>query len=233
MFVALILGALLAAATGPSAQPTATAAPWLRQVVYNVTIGEKATGAVVQYEGRSSGGSTSSDRGVVTVDVMAVANDSLGLEVTELMGKKGSPYTFKGAVTPDGTVLFQAGSIEDVTRELLQYFAPQFLPVDKTTVGQSWTVNYDRAGTQVQSQYTITKIDGDLMTLREQQKAKFSTYNETATTDGTIVIKPSVLAPISGDVHKRLEGFTGGSENTRELTLHFERVSDSRDTPGK
>jgi hypothetical protein len=234
MFVALIVGALLAATAGPSAQPpAATAAPWLRQVVYNVTVGETATGSSVQYEGRSSGGITATDRGVVTVDVMAVANDALGIQVTELMNKRGSPYTFKGAVAPDGTVLFEAASIEDVTRELLQYFAPQFLPVDKTTVGQAWTINYDRNGVQIQTQYTITKIDGDLMTLHEQQKAKFSTSSESATTDGTIVIKPSVLAPISGDVHKRLESFSGGTESNRELTLHFQRTSDSRDMPGK
>jgi hypothetical protein len=234
MLVALIVGALLAASATPSAQPaTTTAAPLLRQVVYNVAISAKNAGSTIQYEGRSSGGATSSDRGTVTVDVMAVANDSLGIEVIELMNSKGSPYHFKGAVGPDGTVVFELGTIGDVTRELLRYFGPQFLPPDKISVGQSWTNNFDRSGAQVQTQFTITKVDGELMTLHEQQKVKFKTRNQTVTTEGTIVIKPSVLAPISGDVLTRIEGFTGQSETVEELTLHFERVSDSRDTPEK
>lgn len=233
MVVALFVGVLLALSAAPSPQPSVTPAPYLRQVVYNVTIGETSTAAATQYEGHSSSGRSATDRGTVTVDIMAVANDNLGIEVTELMNKKGSPYTFKGAVTPDGTVLFEAASIEDVTRELLQYFGTHFVPPDKVNVGQSWTINYDRNGTQVQTQFTITKIDGDLMTLHELQKAKFQTYNETATTEGTIVLKPSVLVPVSGDVHKRLEGSGLETQRTQELTLHFERASDSRDTPAK
>jgi hypothetical protein len=235
MFVSLLVGAVVSLAANtpaPSAAPPVQSGP-LREVVYNVTISAKNSGSTVQYEGRSSGGATSSDRGTVTVDVMAVASDSLGIEVIELMNSKGSPYHFKGSVAPDGTVIFEPASISDVTRELLQYFAPRFLPPDKISVGQSWTTNFDRSGAQVQTQYTITKVDGDLMTLHELQKVKFKARNQTVTTEGTIVIKPSVLAPISGDVRTRIEGFTGQSEAIEEITEHFERVSDNRDAPAK
>jgi hypothetical protein len=136
-------------------------------------------------------------------------------------------------VSADGTVVFSPGSIEDVTRELLQYFGPHFVPPDKTDVGSSWTVNFNRAGTQVQTEFTIDKVDGNLIIVHELQKGKFSTYTATAITDGRIVIKPSMLVPISGDIKKTLSWSDAAGDVKQELQLHFERVADTRDGPAK
>ncbi len=235
--IVMSLVVLVLAATAPTAQPSPAQAPPaggpLREVVYKVTVGSRSTAHANAYEGMTSDTHATADRGTVTVDVMGFQNDVLGVQVTELMNNKGSPYTFNGEVTGDGTVVFGGASIEDVTRELLQYFGPDFIPAGKDTVGDTWTVNYDRSGTKVQTVFTITKIDGALMTVREQQQATFASYDAKATTIGTIVLKPSLLVPISGDVQKVLTTSDVTGEKKQEISLHFERSSDTRETVPK
>jgi hypothetical protein len=236
--IVMSLAVFVLAAIAPTAQPSPVqAAPPasgpLREVVYKVTVGTRSTAHANAYEGLTSDTHATADRGTVTVDVMGLQNDVLGVQVTELMNNKGSPYTFNGEVTADGAVVFEGGSIEDVTRELLQYFGPDFIPAGKDAVGDSWTVNYDRAGTKVQTVFTITKIDGELVTVREQQQATFASYDAKATTNGTIVLKPSLLVPISGDMQKVLTTSDVTGDKRQELSLHFERSSDTRETAAK
>ena len=221
---------VLALAAATPAPPVAPAQPGiLREVVYDVTTGVQQTTSRTTYGGNTAENTSSTDRGTVTIDITGVEGNALLIQVKELMNKKGSVATFSGAVTPDGLVAFEAGSIEDVTRELLQYFGTQFYPADKNAVGDSWTTKYDRGGENVQTTYTVTKEDADQMTLREQQSGTFSGASATMTTNGTIVVKPSILVPLSGDIHRQLMTTDVSGEVRQTFSFHFERKSDTRD----
>src|SRR6202022_2717759 len=102
-------------------------------------------------------------------------------------------------------------------RELLQYFGPHFIPSDKTVdVGSGWSIRFNRGGNDIQTEFKVVKVEGDLITLHETQTAKFSANNANATTDGTIVFKPSKLVPISGDIRKTLRRVTAEGGSTQE-----------------
>jgi len=242
MFALLLAPAIVwLAATTPQATPTATpqapppaaqSGP-LREVTYNVTYAERITAENVSYGGPASDSRATADHGTVKVDIMAIQDDNLGIEVTETMWKGGGPFTFKGVVAPDGTVTFPTRSIAEVTRELLQYFATGLIPPDKASVGSTWTTSAVRYNADVKNQYQVMKIDGDLLTLHANQDARFHTYGGRAQSDGTIILKPALLVPINGDVRKVIDSGTASGSYKDEVTMHFERVSDSRDVPGK
>src|ERR1700724_276578 len=98
MLLALIVAGVAAAASPGPASPAA--AP-IREVVFRVSytrherLSEESYGGgydprpVVQ-------GADQSDEGTVTVDVMAVAADTLGLRVTESWNQRPRPATFLG-----------------------------------------------------------------------------------------------------------------------------------------
>jgi hypothetical protein len=235
MFAFALAGAfiLLATATpAPSASPAAQSGP-LREVVFNVTYGDRITSGSVSYGGPAEDSRATGDHGTVKVDIMAIQDNNLGIEVTETMWKGGGPFTFKGVVAPDGTVTFPSRSISEVTRELLQYFATGLIPPDKVDVGSSWSASFVRYGADVKDQYQVTKIDGDLLTLHALQNVSFHGYSGTAKSDSTIILKPVLLVPVSGDIRKVVDGTSVSASYKEEMTMHFERVSDSRDAPGK
>ena len=226
--IAVSLFVLALAAAAPTPAPAAPAQQGvLREVVYGVTTASKVTTSRTAYEGLSTQNTSSTDQGTVTVDITGVNGDALVMQIKELMNNKGSVSTFDGAVTPDGLVAFEAGSIGDATRELLQYFGTQFYPPDKNAVGQTWTTKYEHGGGKVQTTYTITKVDGDEMTLREQQTGTYSANSATMTTTGTIVVKPSILVSISGDVTRTLLTTDVSGEVRQQFSFHWERKSDS------
>jgi hypothetical protein len=227
--IATSLFVLALAASAPSAQPAAAQPGALREVVYNVSSSLQQSTSRTAYQGRSTQNTSQTDSGTVTVDITGVDGNALLVKVTEVMKQKGGEQTFNGAVTPDGLVAFDAGSIDDSTRELLQYFGTQFYPADKNAVGDTWTNKYDRNGENVQTTYTITKVDGDELTLRENQTGKFSASSATMTTNGTVVVKPGILVPISGDVHRNLLTTDVSGEVRQEFSIHFERKSDTRE----
>jgi hypothetical protein len=218
---------LLADATTPPAL-----AP-LREVVYKVTTSLQISGNTQSYSGMGSTNQYTTDNGTVTVAVMAIQNNVLGVDVTELFNTKGRPATFQGNVTADGTVNFAAGSINDVTRELLQYFGPQFLAATTVDVGAKWKTSLVRGGATVDTTYSITKMDGPLLTIKEQQNVKMQATGATGTTTGDVVLKPSLLVPVKGDIQKVISQSTPEGFQKETLSLHFERVSDTRDQPSK
>ncbi|MBV8281713.1 MAG: hypothetical protein JO347_06585, partial [Candidatus Eremiobacteraeota bacterium] len=82
-------------------------------------------------------------------------------------------------------------------------------------------------GQTVRTTYTITKVDGDEMTQREQKTGTFSANSATMTTNGTIVVKPSILVPVSGDVTRTLSTTDVSGEVRQQFSFHWERKSDS------
>ncbi len=226
-----MLAALFAAATLTAPAPIVIAddSKPLRTVVYKVTQEWRSSAGSESYEGHNGGHGGNLDAGTVTVNIMAVGNNGLGIQVIELMNSKGSPYQFTGVVTPDGSVRFPAVSIEDVTRELLQYFATQFVPNETLDVGAKWQVNIQRSAFNVATQYTVKNVNGDVVTLDESQTAKVNTLSGSGSMTGTIDYKPSLLVPLRGDLHKTVTTSSAEGYTSDVLNMHFERVSDSRD----
>lgn len=235
MLLPTLISALsvLAYASAPAATPAAAKPAPLREVSYKVSIATRNYSAGEHFSGFSTQQNWSSDAGTVTVDITAVQNDALGISLTEIMNKTGNAATFNGSVMPDGTVMFPPESIQDVSRELLQYFGPEFVPADKLVQDASWDVNVNRDGVDVKTNYRVTKIVDTLVTVAERQTIKIAGQNLTISTDGTIVLKPSLLVPISGDLQRTVSRVTVSGDTKTETALHFERVSDSRDLPTK
>jgi hypothetical protein len=226
----MLLPLLISALTLTSLDVAAAPNPGpLRQVTYKVSVANKTYSGGEHFSGYSSASTVTTDNGTVTVAIMAVQGDALGIDVTELMNKTGRPATYTGSVSPNG-VIFPPETIQDVTRELLQYFAP-VIPADKLDVGSSWDVNENQGGVDIRTNYKVIKIDGTLLTVAEHQTVKIAAQNATFVTDGTIVLKPSLLVPVSGDIHRTISRVTVSGDTKTEASLHFERVSDSKDVP--
>lgn len=233
MFAALI-GAvsLLASNAAPAQAAAAPANQPMRQVAFKVTEGTRTYSGAEHYQGFSSQSTATADKGTVTVAIVSVQNDALGMNVTELMNSTGHESMYAGTVFPDGGVSFAPQTIQEVTREILQYFGPQFIPLDVQSldVGKGWNSNYSRNGLNVTGEYKVVKIDGPLLTLAEKLTVKVPAQNVTMTTDGTVTLKPSLLVPISGDVHRTIRSLGANGATNTDLSLHFERISDTRDT---
>ncbi len=242
MFATLLIAATLLAsstptpaapAPSPSAVQTVPQAGPMRVVTYNVTWSTNIVHGEMGYGGLNQVQSNHADRGTVSVAVMAIQDENLGVEVTETMQRGGGPFKFKGVISPTGIVTFPAESISEVSRELLRYFATELIPPNDTEIGSTWQTVYDLHVVKVQNQYKVIKIDGDLLTLQSTQQAKFNTFSGTTTSEGTIVLKPSILAPVSGTVRKIIDEFISGDQQREEYNLQFDRVSDSLDSKPK
>jgi hypothetical protein len=225
-----MLAALLATSAFlvADATPPPAIAP-LREVVYKVSTSLEVSGNVQSYEGMNTSNNFVTDQGTVTVDIMVIQNNVLGMDVTEVMDKKGTKSKYQGNVTADGVVNFSPSSINDASRELLPYFGPQFLALDAPNVGSKWVTSLTRSGAKVDTQYTVTKIDGPLLTLGVNQKVAIQSNGAAGNTTGSVVFKPSLLVPVSGDLHKVFTQTTPEGFVKQTLSVHFERVSDSRD----
>jgi hypothetical protein len=236
----MIVPTLVSAATifAFAAAPTTAPAPApanapLREVTYKVSFSDRTFSGGEHYQGYSSNSTVVADNGTVTVDVTGVAGDALTVDVTEIMNKIGTPTHFSGSILPDGSVSFPADTIQPVTRELLQYFGTQFVPADKIAPDASWDVNVDRNGVSIKTNYKVTKVDGTVVTLAEKSSIKIASDNATITTNSTIALKPSLLVPVSGDVHQLISRLSVSGETRSDVSMHFERASDSRDVPAQ
>jgi opacity protein-like surface antigen len=242
-FLAASLLALSSSASAPAAASASPAAPApqaaapapaagqpLRQVVYNVSQGSRTYSGGEHYEGYSSNSTSTADRGTVNVAVLSVVNNVLQVSVTETMINIGRPATYDGSVLPDGAVNFPPETITDVTRQILEYFASDIEPKDKTVLGSTWDVGLNRNGVDLATHYKVTKVDGDLVTLAVNQTVKIAAQNVTVALDGTIVMKPSLLVPVSGDLHRTLRRLTTTGDTTTVSSYIFQRVSDTLDS---
>ena len=228
--LALLAASLLAASTSAApAPPAAAPAPGqpLRQLTYKVTQGTRTYSGGEHYRGFSSSSSADADQGTVGVSVLSAASDVLQVSVTETMNSTGRPATYTGAVFPDGTLAFGSETITDVTRQLLVYFGTRFQPPG--ALGSGWDANYNRDGVDVTTHYGVVKLDGELLTLSVKQNVKIAAQNMSVALDGTIVMKPSLLVPVTGDLHRTIHRTSiSGDTETRE-SLQFQRVADSLD----
>lgn len=253
MFVAWIVASALAtpssAASAPLAVPTATpqpaattaAAPTavpaaapsgapLREVVYKVTTVLRIDDITESFGGGSgavppvSSGSEST-HGTVTVDVMTkFADGSLGIRLTEVWVLRHRAVSYSAVVTPNGTVELDLSAMDNIGLELLPYFGTHFVPTPPLDASSRWSVNLAGAKSSVETDYTVTAINGAVVTLHKQQVVK-ALGSESV--DGSIVYEPLMLAPVSGYVRTRMTEMYANGQTTGTLELRFERESDT------
>lgn len=213
----MLLAIVAAAAVNAAAQHP------LREVIYHVSAVRRTTTA--------AGGSVS-DHGTVTVDVMAVSNNALGLKVTERWSKNPTSLIALGTVEPKGNLVFAPGALSDVTDQLLPYFAPLFVPQQPLLVGVTWSAKDDRKDLTANTVYAVTSVQGTSVVVGVKQTltVRDATHAQ-ITSNGSVVYEPRLLVPLSGDFTKHLTARVGGATHSVTLTLHFARSSDTRE-PG-
>jgi hypothetical protein len=251
MFIALMTALALAggasSSSASSASVSTTAAP-LREVVYKVsytrtlkvsneTYGgsvqdNNAAGTVVgQAPPFAEAGSNATDSGTVTVDVMQVASDALGVRVTEHWNGSTPSATYVGNVSPDGTVNFNDSQLNDCTRAILEYFGPAVMAGQPANTGAAWERMEKGQAADIDTTYSVGAIDGAIANIHEQTTVKSKSVafiDSVETTD--VKYKPATLAPVSGRIVMHASR-SGASSLTNVTTIaNFDRVSDSRDT---
>lgn len=253
MFIALITALVLSGGTSSapastSSTTSSTAATPLREVVYKVSYSRKlkvsnetyggsvqdpnASGTVVaQAPPFAEATSDASDSGTVTVDVMQVASDALGVRVTERWNGSTPSATYVGNIAPDGSVNFSDNQMNECTRAILEYFGPAVMAGQPANTGAAWERTAKGQAADVDTTYSVGEIVGAIANIHEQTtiKSKSVAYIDSVlTTD--VQYKPSTLAPVSGQLVMHASR-SGASSVTNVTTIaHFDRVSDTRDS---
>lgn len=232
------------AASAAAAAPADSTAP-LREVVYKVsythhqslnigTYGGYAAGA--DNVGGASGGAPVSqradvsDEGTITVDVMAQANNALGVKLTELWRQHPRAQTYQGEVAPDGSLNFGTQPISEASIELLPFFGPLISNGNTLDVGVKWTVNADTPAVSVTTNYAIKSITDNGVTIDETKTIKVKgTAGMDSTITGSVVYLAPKLVPISGKIIRRSSKGGASDSNSDEMIINFSRTSDSLD----
>lgn len=229
---------MVAASTG--------AAP-LREVVYKVSFTRRlevsqetyggsvqdpnAAGTVVsQAPPFAQAGSDATDSGTVTVDVMQVAGDALGIRVTESWTGSTPSATYLGNVSPDGSINFTGGQLNECTRAILEYFGADVMAGEPANIGVAWTRVAKGDSGDITTNYSVGSIEGALAGIHEQTtiKSKSVAFIDSVTTTD-LKYKPAELVPISGQVVMHASQ-SGASSVTNVTTIgNFTRVSDTHD----
>jgi hypothetical protein len=193
----------------------------LREVVFNVSY-ERRVGASVTPVSR--------DHGTVTVDVMAVRNNALGLKIAERWTRNPTAMVALGTVEPNGQLDFAPGALSDTTIQLLPFFAPLFAPQELGAVGVAWNVTERRPPLDAHTRYSVTNIQGTAVTIKIAQTISISDATHAhISAGGSVVYEPRLLVPLSGDISRKLTANLGSANKTIALQLHFARASDTRE----
>ncbi|HKW45209.1 MAG TPA: hypothetical protein VJN22_06080 [Candidatus Eremiobacteraceae bacterium] len=206
-----------------AASVVATVPRPLREVVYHVSYARRTA---------STGSTGVTDHGTVTVDVMAVSNNALGLKVTERWAKNPTALVTLGTVQPTGKLTFAPGVLSDISYQLLPYFAPQFVPQRPLLQGVAWSLKDDHKDLAANTAFAVTAVQGSSVTISVKQTVSIrDATHAQISTNGNVVYEPRLLVPLSGDFTKHLSMKVGGAKQSVSLTLNFARASDTRD-PG-
>jgi hypothetical protein len=233
-----MLPALLLAAT--LANPDA-----IREVVYKVSYTHRLDANQEVFGGQVSDDSghmhqnppfnskqgVSTDSGVITIDVMQVVGDTLGIRLVERWDGSTPSNTYLGNVGANGSVNFTDPAVSDVARTILGFFSPGFLGGRYVDKGITWTQSASGDGLKVTSTYTIGDVAGPVASVEENTTIKSNSVRSMDTlTTGTITYKATKLVPITGEIQSL--AYKSDAETTTDVTtiINFERVSDTLDT---
>jgi len=231
MLIALATAVLVAA--GATASMALTP---LREVVYSATFSRRENRVQEVFGGRrpdpyGANIDIRSSSGTVTVDVIAVADDGIGVRVTELFDGSGRPQSTNGIILPDGSLDIDQSHLNDVTIALLPFFGRKFMDDPKSmAAGSVWSRHLSGGGYDILTNYTVMKIDGQIMTVDEDKTIKSTgAMTQTATLSGDVDYKPGMLAPISGSIVERTASSGLDYNEDVTVTLTFRRLSDTYD----
>ena len=241
--VALIAAAVVVAAASPA--PADNSAP-LREVVYKVSYTHHSTldeGAFGGYDMKGDNNSAAngsapisqradvSDEGTVTVDVMAQANNSLGIKLTESWRQHPRAQVFQGVILPDGSINFGSQPISEVSASLLPFFGTQISGGQKSLdVGVKWMTNSDSPAATVATTYEVKSVGDTGVTIQENTTVKVKgTAGMDSSISGSIVYLAPKLVPISGKIVRHSSRSGASSNNLEDMIVNFQRQSDTLD----
>lgn len=226
----LVAAAVIAASPTPTAAPAGPASTPLREVVYKVSTLDRIDDITESFGGGPDAAPPSSTlvgegHVMVTVDVMAKFEDGLlGIKVSEQWKDSPLPLHFTGAVDKDGTVQFALATISPATIALLPFLATSFAPQGAMLVGTHWSVNRVIGNATVTTDYSVTAVSGDSVTIHKDTKIK-ALGSETVT--GNIVYDPSLLVATSGKIRVRRTDMAADGQTTHTIDIDFARISDT------
>jgi hypothetical protein len=247
MVVIVALTLLLDTSTSTTAQT-----PPLREVVFKVSDLRTQALSIETYGGSvnsgdaegTGGGSTiihepqptakrnaTMDDGTMTVDVLGIQDDVMRVSVTENFKQRSAPRFYEAYIAPNGLVRFLDPDPSPIARYLLPLFATRFVATDNFNAGSAWHLDLKTDAVDVQNIFTIAGQDGPLLLLDESGRVKMSgARGLNYTIYGKLKYKPSLLVPLSGDINEKGSRSTMDSVDELTTTVHFERISDTRDT---
>ena len=242
----LIALALAAAAAAPAAASGGAASAPLREVVYKVTFTRMLEISNETYGGQiqntqltqaaqappfAQANSNAGDTGTVTVDIMQVANDVLGIRVFEKWNGSTPSAMYQGNVGSDGSVNFTNGQMNECTRAILEYMGADVMDGQAANSGVGWTRTERGQAADITTTYAVGDIVGAIANIHEQTTVtskSVALIDSTTTTD--VQYKPAMLVAVSGKLVMHASR-SSASSVTRVTTIgHFERVSDTRDS---
>jgi len=224
MFAAMFLASAVA-----TAAPAASGAP-AREIVYKVSTLLRLDDITETFGGGIDASPPASqdsveDHGTVIVDIMGkLANGDLAIRMSGQWSQRLRAVPINAFVEPNGTVDLDPSSVDDVALELLPYFALALTPAGLLDTSTHWSVVLAGDKTSIETLYAITAVNGTTVTIHKTQTVK-ALGSETV--DGSVVYDSTLLAPISGEVRKRLTQTKTNGETTGSLNIRFELVSDT------
>ncbi len=238
-------GSAASTSAASSGTPITTAKP-LREVVYKVSFTRRLEVSNETYGGNiqnneqvstqappfAQANGDASDNGTVTVDVMQVAGDTLGMRVTESWTGSTPSETYLGNVSADGSVNFANDQMNEVTRAILEYFGTNVMAGQPANIGVAWTRSGVGQSADVTTVYSVGAINGALASIHEQSTLKSKSVallDTVATTD--VQYKPADLVPVSGKIVMHASRSSASSVTNVTTVANFQRVSDTHD-PG-
>lgn len=202
----LIASALLIATFSLLAAP-ASAAP-LRTLVYhfemdargfgaNAIAGSSPTGGAVMSEGTDMGSVSRS--GKIKAEVIQAASDGgLVVDVTESVDRTDRDMqTVRCAIYGRTLTVICDQNLFTTEEEtvLLTYLGRAFLNMDALDDKKHWHVVTPMSNVHIDSDFTITKTDGDLLTMSLQKKERGGPSGETEDTSGTMIYNGALNVP--------------------------------------
>jgi len=234
----MILALIIAAATATAApSPTVADASPLREVVYRVSFTRHERLSEESYGGGAdprpvTQGADQTDEGTVTVDVMAVSADTLGVRLRETWKERPRPATFFGNVAPDGAVHFGDQPISEASSILLQVFGTKWMHDEPLDPGAKWDVKYVNREASFLTDYEVigTNPDADTVTVRETQRVDVqSVHGLNAFVTGTIQYKAALLVPVGIKLERRSSRGDADNSDVETMVINIDRVSDTLD----
>jgi hypothetical protein len=244
--------ALAYAISGPVVAPQPTP---LREVVYKVSSLRVQSIAIETFGGsvdNTGGGNTNSgnsseniihepqptanrnatlQEGTLTIDVLGIEQDVIRVLITENFKSRSAPFSYEAFVGPTGRVRFDTDNPSTIARYLVPLFGTKFAATETFNAGDSWHLDLKTDAVNVQNIFTISGQDGPLLLLDERETVRLtSARGMSYDVFGKLKYKPSLLVPISGDINEHGGRSTMDSSTEMTTTVHFERVSDTRDT---